>query len=166
MAKRLFNGSPTVDGYYTTFDSSEVHRVGNSDDQGGGGSSDFSTARVTIVNNTDSHQSITFMPYHISNHELTEYVSAVRITDEYGASQDNFNDPFGVNGGESINIDVCVVSGKNFSGVVNHEDVTVTLAGQAEESYMVAPDESHLPVILITGDCTITISDDGVRVEE
>ena len=27
MAKRLFNGSPTADGYYTTLDSSEVNRT-------------------------------------------------------------------------------------------------------------------------------------------
>lgn len=49
MAKRPFNGSPTVDGYYTTFDSSEVHRIEEPSDEGGGGSSDFSTAQVTVI---------------------------------------------------------------------------------------------------------------------
>lgn len=48
MLKRTFNGSPTVDGYYTTFDSSEVHRI-ESTDEGGGGSSDFSMATLSIV---------------------------------------------------------------------------------------------------------------------
>lgn len=49
MAKRPFNGSPTVDGYYTTFDSSEVHRVDNSEYSGSGsGSSDFSIANVSL----------------------------------------------------------------------------------------------------------------------
>ena len=125
---------------------------------GGGGSSDFSTAEVTVVNNTDSYQSVTLMSNYISNHAMTEYISAVRITDEYGASNDHFTEPLGVNGGESINVDVYLISGKNFSAGANGEGVTITLAGQAEESYVVAPDESHLPVILITGDCTITIS--------
>jgi hypothetical protein len=45
-----FNGSPTVDGYYTTFDTSEVHRIDEGgSDEGGGGSSDFSTATVAVT---------------------------------------------------------------------------------------------------------------------
>ena len=48
---RTFYGCPVADGYYTTFDSSEVTRVDEgSEGGGGGGSSDFSTATVSIVN--------------------------------------------------------------------------------------------------------------------
>ena len=47
MAKRPFNGSPTVDGYYTTFDSSEVHRVASSDDSDGV-STDFKKVLCTF----------------------------------------------------------------------------------------------------------------------
>ena len=130
MLKRPFNGSPTVDGYYTTFDSSEVHRIESTDEGGGGGgSSDFSTAEVvvTIGSNIDaSMEGICIL-----NDGDVDYLGT-----SYPISTDDTS---------VIN----AVLYKNEGSVTIQTTGTVTVTGNIRQ---MSPTD-----YLITGDCTITI---------
>lgn len=133
MAKRLFNGSPTVDGYYTTFDSSEVHRIEeSSDDQGGGGSSDFSMAEVTIEGDDDLRMTI---PFIMMEADGMPYNACACITS--------------LEGGETYNIPL--YKGKTLVPFNSSDASTIEVSGNIQ--YM-----SNISAYLITGDCTITIS--------
>ena len=125
---------------------------------GGGGSSDFSTAEVTVVNNSDSNITLHPMLLYIDDHELTECVSAFRIDNEIGI--DIYCDNgISVNNGDTGQFTFYFLTSKNFSIDANSitEPNTYVLDGSAETSYA-SYDGENLPIILVTGDCTITIS--------
>ena len=138
MAKRPFNGSPTADGYYTTFDSSEVHRVEESGGDTPSGSSDFSTAQVTVVNTTQ---------YNIDIQVLPLIVESGIAPGVIGASLDQLMAQ------ESVPLTVPLYKGACYWATSLYEpyaDYTFTGSGSVTEFDGI--------FFLITGDCTITIS--------
>lgn len=96
--------------------------------EGGGGSSDFSTAEVTIVNNTG---------------DGTSFDGAI-------IKNGNININAGLDEGTNI-LTVILYKGVTYCGTYDVDMSTAVITGDAEYS---AEDDCYI----ITGDCTITIS--------
>ena len=142
MAKRPFNGSSTVDGYYTTFDSSEVHRVDNSDEgDSGGGSSDFSTANVAITFSTNDSRDMLYSPVLTP---VGDYKGALTTLVIFGValvSQIQYTVP--LHNGQ------CMITTQMFS-----DTVEVSMSGAVEAT-------STPGMYLVTGDGTLSIIKSG-----
>ena len=101
--------------------------------EGGGGSSDFSTAEVTMVNTTTTDVDI-YMPVQFDDEE--EDYSALT----YKAY---------VLEGETLTVTAVLYKGIVVAYLANYEEFNVSVSGSAEYDR---------PTFNITGDCTITIS--------
>lgn len=99
---------------------------------GGGGSSDFSTASVTVVNNTEGTVML-YIPFY------------------FDGEDSGTNAEFGVNGGETSVASAIMYKGTSFASL--YTDDTVTASGDIE-----AHSEGENYYFMITGDGTITIS--------
>lgn len=121
-----FNGSPTVDGYYTTFDSSEVNREESSDIPSG--SSDFSTAQVTVTG--------------LPNIGVAGVIPMVHVY--YDA---NLGKGMITSMARNITATAVLYQGYQYIFVDSVSDWTVTGSATIDEA---------LGCIIITGDCTIT----------
>lgn len=125
-----FNGSPTVDGYYTTFDPSEVHRIDEGGSDEGGGSSDFSTATLTV--NGNFTQSDIFIAPLIEKDPNNEDIAFPQLQS-----------------GNST-YTVILYKGRSTLMFMGSQSRTITVSGNIETV--------GTGVYIITGDCTITIS--------
>lgn len=99
---------------------------------GGGGDSDFSTASVTVVNNTEG-AAMLYIPHY------------------FDGEDSGTNAEFGVNGGETAVASAIMYKGTSFASL--YTDATVTASGDIE-----AHSEGENYYFMITGDGTITIS--------
>ena len=126
---------------------------------GGGGSSDFSTATVTIINNIPNYVTTLFpVFYHVNNHEITDYQSGFVINEDIGIDT-SVGDGWSADYGTS-EYTAHLIPNHNFSldgAVITDEFERITVSGLAEKSY-ISDGGSNLNTIIITGDCTITIS--------
>lgn len=103
----------------------------NAVDSGGGGSSDFSTAKVTVINSTP----------------LREYINVVNIVDEDDLHM--LDTEFNI--GQGTNEFQCVLyKGYGWIDIAQFANSTIEVSGNATYNGEYS--------ISITGDCTITIS--------
>ena len=127
---------------------------------GGGGSSDFSTATVTIVNNIPNDVTI-LLPefYHVNNHEITDYQSGFVINEDTGIGT-SVSDGWAANYGTTHEYIAYLIPSYNFGlygAALANKFERITVSGLAEKSY-ITEEGSNFNTIIITGDCTITIS--------
>lgn len=116
---------------------------------GGGGSSDFSTAEVTIINTTNRQ-----IPFHFAFVESfdSSYTTAFYIDSESGVSIDRDVD---VGASTSLIQEVYIQDDKSIAlqPLVATAGRTYTISGNVVETTY-----EDSPLFTITGDCTITIS--------
>ena len=107
---------------------------------GGGGSSDFSTAEVTVVNNTTNETIYTFFSY---------------AFDGQRSSNSSAYFPLDVET-HSFTESMILYKGAGIA-YISAEMPTITGAAQMVGQQQLFPDTDNFAMILITGDCTITI---------
>lgn len=114
----------------------------------GGGSSDFSTAEVTFVNNAEYIITNYITCQQFDSGDFTEKITAFVLDDEIGV---NSYPEVAIDEGNTT-LSFYLINGCNFGiGFANANNVNVS--GSCElVTY------SDLPTAIITGDCTITIS--------
>ena len=127
---------------------------------GGGGSSDFDKAIITAVNNSNLGRS--FLPFGTAVYEngevIFDYCGSFIITDNYGVK---LTDDLEVstNAGETASTQtIYIVPQKNFL-LVDYVDsfASCTISGSAEK-VTVEVDGTTYTLVVVSGDCTITIS--------
>lgn len=128
---------------------------------GGGGSSDFDKAIITVVNNSNLDRSFSSVGTGVyENGELNyDYCGSFIITDNYGVKQ---TDDLGVsaNAGETASTQtIYIVPQKNFV-LVDYVDsfASCTISGSAEKVTVEVYGTTYT-LVVVTGDCTITISE-------
>ena len=128
---------------------------------GGGGGGDFIAVQVTAINNHASAIMLGIATAPIKDHLLYDgYRIAFMFDSEIGV---NPSPPhIDLNSGDTKSFLFYLKTGENFSiGADSHvlgDALTYTANGQAEVSYIEDDDENRIPCVIITGDCTITIS--------
>lgn len=99
---------------------------------GGGGSGDFSTAQVTIINTTEDADVDIYLPVVIDDEDYT------------GLMYDTYVSP-----GETRTITTVLYKGSNTAYLYDSQSLSVSVSGNVVYDH---------PNFDITGDCTITIS--------
>lgn len=120
------------------------------DFSGGGGSSDFNTATVTLM--SDNHTPAGYSDYQLYGTDQLDYSD-----DLYGAVKDEgvwiLGKRIKVNANTSTDVDVMFVSGKFLYVADNSGDNVEPIVTGAAETFQ---NEYNVWGVKVTGDCTIT----------
>lgn len=125
---------------------------------GGGGSSDFSTAEVTFVNNTGDGLILYPALSPVVNHEINNDVQSATY---YSASAGFYT-------AEDITLEIGTAtttfvfkSDLNFA-IASFDIEPTAVSGNAEISYLM-DDIYEVPCVIITGDCSITFGEESPK---
>lgn len=122
---------------------------------GGGGSSDFFTAEVTIVNTNESNRSAQIIFMDFASDPSTEYFTGFYIDDELGVCN-TMDDTINIQDNSSTTQTIYILNDKAVSFLIFiHSGDDVTVQGNAIK---VGEVDDGVIGITVTGDCTITIS--------
>ena len=138
--------------------SSMLNQIKSEDDDN---SLTFSKVNVEIINNSNMDCDVDIYLQSVENNQIINYISAFVLDNNKGIiTTENYPSAINLNSGDSVNSEFYLMSNKNFCAVLIQDpefSLKGTVEGYIEEIYISENGEIY-PVFVITGDCTITVS--------